>query len=405
MATALTLHFHAFNATGPTTPSGAATQTWIVTAYLGADWRIFDHSNGNIYPLAHELAEWIDDPFANNLNLPWGYSDPYYAGWCFDDLQEVADPFEDRDAVALRGTSYVMPDVAFVDWFARTPISKTFGRSYTFFNTVQTPRPACNGDTPTQYTYFDGPVPSLGTVATGINNRGDIVGYYFDLNGALHGFVSRAGGEQTFDLAGAAFTLPAAINDSGVIVGTYLDAGGINHGFKIAGGKSISIDVPGAAGTFVGNVNGQGDIVGGFVDSGTGFTHGFIYRNGTFITVDAPFGVQTALSGINDRGHFTGASLDSSGSVVAGFMNTGSAYTLIAFPGATNGTVPNAIDNFDRVVGIFGVNIFDYQDGFIRNPDGTYIRLMKVVANGTNDLGMIVGQKTRTGRAFLAHVR
>jgi hypothetical protein len=163
--------------------------------------------------------------------------------------------------------------------------------------------------------------------------------------------------------------------------------------------------VPGAAGTYANNVNGLGDIVGGFVDSGTGFSHGFIYRNGKFITVDAPFGAQTALTGINDRGHFTGASFDSSGAIVAGFINTGSAYTLIAFPGATNGTVPGAIDNFDRVVGFFGVNIFEQQDSFVRNPDGTYIRLMKVAANGTNDLGMIVGEKSRTHRAFLAHVR
>jgi probable HAF family extracellular repeat protein len=74
---------------------------------------------------------------------------------------------------------------------------------------------------------------ALNTFANGINNLGDIVGYYYD-GRTTHGFLmDPAGNFTSFDVPEASppGTLPFAINDAGEIVGFYWDANGFNHAF------------------------------------------------------------------------------------------------------------------------------------------------------------------------------
>src|SRR5262249_55633584 len=68
---------------------------------------------------------------------------------------------------------------------------------------------------------------SCGTFATGINNSGQIVGYFGDTAGVTHGFVYSGGGSfTTIDYPGISCpggrcgTFVNGINDSGQIVGT-----------------------------------------------------------------------------------------------------------------------------------------------------------------------------------------
>jgi probable HAF family extracellular repeat protein len=72
---------------------------------------------------------------------------------------------------------------------------------------------------------------ALETVANGINDAGQVVGYYGDISGT-HGFLLDVDGSYTtIDLPGARETIPSGINDAGQIVGSYVDAGGTHHGF------------------------------------------------------------------------------------------------------------------------------------------------------------------------------
>ncbi len=57
--------------------------------------------------------------------------------------------------------------------------------------------------------------------ATGINNLGQIVGFFLDASGAQHGFLDTNGTFQTIDVPDAISTTPAGINDLGEIVGTF----------------------------------------------------------------------------------------------------------------------------------------------------------------------------------------
>jgi hypothetical protein len=75
------------------------------------------------------------------------------------------------------------------------------------------------------------------TLATGINNSGEVVGFYGDiLNGASYGFVYEtegpdAGTYYTFSFPSSNYTYPLGINDQGTIVGYYVNANGIDEGF------------------------------------------------------------------------------------------------------------------------------------------------------------------------------
>jgi hypothetical protein len=118
--------------------------------------------------------------------------------------------------------------------------------------------------------------PVLGTVAFGINDRGQVVGDYVDAAlGNRHGFLLSYGVYTTLDVPGALLTLAEGIDDEGVIVGLFIDAAGNEHGFILRRGVYATIDVPGAAGTAIFSINAVGEIVGSYGDT-SGVTHGFV---------------------------------------------------------------------------------------------------------------------------------
>ena len=75
-------------------------------------------------------------------------------------------------------------------------------------------------------------------MAEGINNRGEIAGWYVDENGLFHGFVLSGVGDHTDPSAWTTINvLPAtntfiySINARGQIAGQYDDDAGNTHGF------------------------------------------------------------------------------------------------------------------------------------------------------------------------------
>ena len=75
--------------------------------------------------------------------------------------------------------------------------------------------------------------PGEGTTGvTGMNNRGDVVGGYFDgQDGTIHGYVLSHGVYTTVDFPGGAQTQIRSINERGDIVGDYFTGTGETRGF------------------------------------------------------------------------------------------------------------------------------------------------------------------------------
>ena len=139
------------------------------------------------------------------------------------------------------------------------------------------------------------------TWPTGINNLGQVVGWY-ENNTGQHGFIYNRGTWVSFDFPDTTtFTEPAGINDRGQIVG---DRGG--HAIVYDHGGVTVIDYPGAAVTAAFGINNRGQVVGEYSTTSPFGIHGFLYDNGTFTTIDYPGAVVTAAFGINDLGQIVG---------------------------------------------------------------------------------------------------
>jgi uncharacterized membrane protein len=122
--------------------------------------------------------------------------------------------------------------------------------------------------------------PEFGTVAMGINDIGEVVGNFVDESGDnfhRHGFLrSSKGTFTTFDVPGRTFTSPTGINNSGQIVGFYADDNFFFHGFVLHKGVFTFVDVPGASETQIFSINAKGEIVGTYFDADDGEQHGFV---------------------------------------------------------------------------------------------------------------------------------
>ena len=179
------------------------------------------------------------------------------------------------------------------------------------------------------------------TQAVAINNNGEITGAYEDRQLIVHGFVRDPEGNFTsFDPQGSTLTFAYSINSSGQIAGYYLDSSNVYHGFlRNADGSFVILNAPGAGtgsgqGTLGLNINPTGEIAGEVLDS-SGVYHGFVWVNPTFTVFEAPGagtesgqGTETAsVDGLNPMALLVGT-----------VVNSGSAY-----------------------------------QGYVRNPDGTFL--------------------------------
>lgn len=117
--------------------------------------------------------------------------------------------------------------------------------------------------------------------ATGIDNRGDIVGFFTGTGGEQDAFLRSSGGKQTIlAYPGASMTQAFGVNDHGEVVGTYTTGSGNSaqtFGFTwTASGSFKTVSDPSGVGTTtVNGVNDQGDLVGFYMDA-AGNTDGML---------------------------------------------------------------------------------------------------------------------------------
>ena len=163
--------------------------------------------------------------------------------------------------------------------------------------------------------------PSLGspwdlpgsTEVTEVNNSGTLVGTWQGVAGDQHGFIEQPGGQTiSFDALGSSCcTVATGINDKGTVVGHLCSCGPgpflFNGWVRSPDGSFKELDDPlGPDQTTLNGINDRGEIVGSYSDA-SGVGHGFFYDRGKFTTIDVPGASFTAATAINNSGTIVGA--------------------------------------------------------------------------------------------------
>ncbi len=218
----------------------------------------------------------------------------------------------------------------------------------------------------------------------------------------------------TFDVPGSVgFTTPAAINDAGEVVGDYFVASGPASGQFLAfsrkpDGSFMSLNFGGPGGdTDVGDLNDLGQIVGFYRTASSPAARAFLLGpDGSYTAIDVPVSFDA-------RGTTYADSIDDAGQIIGAYGSGGTYYLREA-----NGTysditpvfsgMPNtvAIDYTDPILGDYsngvaycrGFSQYTSYQGFVRQPDGTYVDVNIPGANfgaiplGINKQNAIVGR-------------
>jgi len=239
-------------------------------------------------------------------------------------------------------------------------------------------------------------IPGVQTIAQGINNLGQIAGFFQDSFGATHGYVQDGLNVQTIDFPNASITFPLAISNSGTVIGDYADAFGNFHGFVLDGGTFTSVDFPGAILTEIFDLNEKGDLTGIYQSADFGI-HGFIRAKDAFSTVDDPaqtfFFPSTVALGINNRETVVGFFRDARGSS-HGFSLFHGVFQQIDVPGAAASS-PEGVNESNTIVGVY-FDLDRTQHSYIQRGDN-FTTLDFPGAVGTtavfqiNDRGTMVG--------------
>ena len=147
---------------------------------------------------------------------------------------------------------------------------------------------------------------TLNYLVQGINKKDIFTGSYENSSGDIIGYTGKnAEYSDSIDLTGITNTGVAGrgIDDAGDIVGWYLNSSGVEHGFYLpSGGTAVTIDDPNGITNPEGS-NNKGEISGIYTDT-SGNRHGFIYEISTqeFTELTIPGSSYVEVWGLNDKG-------------------------------------------------------------------------------------------------------
>ncbi|NPA94217.1 MAG: hypothetical protein GXO58_02175 [Thermodesulfobacteria bacterium] len=232
------------------------------------------------------------------------------------------------------------------------------------------------------------------TWLTGINDSGQIVGYYADNSGRNHGLIyDESTSEFTVidydDSSNDGSTMPMGINNNGQIVGVYSTSG--VQGFTYDSTNGFQLVNYSGNDLMLFKINDSGQYVGTTFPN-PGESEGLVYDpNSGFQTVK--YGTNnTWFAGNNNDNIIVGSIIDDSGQY-NGIKYTSSGFQVINI--SDHPTIFYDINDQGLIVG-------DYEDfsnggyiGFIYNPDGS-VEFVDFNDNvlwliGTNNNGEIVG--------------
>jgi probable HAF family extracellular repeat protein len=225
------------------------------------------------------------------------------------------------------------------------------------------------------------------TDAYGINNAGDIAGDY-TIGGKTHGFILSQGRFTTLDVPGSALTSLAAINSAGNVIAFYTLPDGTSHSAVSNGDRFINIDIPNPNTTSANGFNDGNDVVGN--ETTGGITKGFILSKGKVTPLTVPAADFTGAFGIDPAGNVVGGFRDSSG-VTHAYIYSGGAFTTVDIPGASS-TAGSGINSVGDIVGKYTAG--GVQHGFLLSSP--------ILSYSVTDLGTLPGGSFSQG-AFIAN--
>jgi probable HAF family extracellular repeat protein len=216
------------------------------------------------------------------------------------------------------------------------------------------------------FTFFNYPGGDS-TLAFGINDSGLICGTaYIGQNTGAVGFKYRGTTFHTIRVHNKRYTIVNGINNFGAVVGGDGDFGG-NQGFELLGAKFRNVTPPGSYTlVYATGANNVGQVV-GWTSGGVGSNNGFSYKGGNFRTINVPGANDlTEAWGVNDGGVIVGSYEGCSPCAFHGFVRARGRYVSLDYPGAT-ATFAMGINNAGQIVGFY---TFDYQTyhGFVTSP-------------------------------------
>ncbi len=206
---------------------------------------------------------------------------------------------------------------------------------------------------------------SVQTQATGINTARITTGFWSDTNtgtDANFAFVRlRVGDKYAYVSAIDSLTasLPRisqalGINNSNIVVGFYNDASGASHGYayNLTTSDYTAVNIAAASSSAVTGINDSNDICGYYTDAKSKITFGFVKTALGLTRVSQPGSPTTQLLGINNKGVAVGFYVDSN-NTMQGLYYANGALTVVKVPGGFNGTVLNGINNKGQIVGFW----------------------------------------------------
>jgi hypothetical protein len=236
---------------------------------------------------------------------------------------------------------------------------------------------------------------SAGAIAFyGVNSAGAAAGWCASTKTGLDlGFVSSGGKFAAVKFPKSTGTQAMGINDKGVVVGLYFDSSGVQHGFVKKGSKYTSIDVTGDSSAEAWGINNSGQIT-VFAISSAGSYESFLYNGKTFKKISDPKAGTTGTIAriVNNKGDVAGAYFDSSGSEVGFLLHAGKYYD-VKDPKANNNTRPDGLNDKLEIVGRYtpsdGSNV-GFKASTKTSADG--------IVSSAIDTGEQVGGERRLGR-------
>ncbi|MBU0616623.1 MAG: hypothetical protein KKI02_02790 [Planctomycetes bacterium] len=233
-----------------------------------------------------------------------------------------------------------------------------------------------------------------GSHPSGINDLGQVVGYYRTDAEAMRAFLYSDGTLIDLGTLGGAQAYARDINNAGQVVGEAMDDNGQWRAFlwESAGGM-LDLGTLGGATSAAYAVNESGQVA-GFSDNGTSL-HAFLYSDGVMSPLDTLDFYQSGAFDINDYGQMSGVVVPFSGDPHAVVFDGGALIDLGAeIPG---GTQAWSINNVGMVTGYaWGsgeYRSFVYGAGQVVDL-GTLDGFRDTYAYGLNDAGQIVGIAT-----------
>jgi hypothetical protein len=213
-----------------------------------------------------------------------------------------------------------------------------------------------------------------------------------------HGFTV----VTTFDYGAGNSTYPYGINNTGEIAGYYVDASNVTRGFtRMNNGKlSKPIVEPGDTGNFtvVYCINKLRELDGSFLNTADNTIHGFFLNGHSYTQYDFPNAAVTELLALNDAGDFAGTGFDSTLLVYQAIVSIGGTTSVINLPANTQAGA-HGMNNSNEVVGTY-VDSSSVTHGFLRKANGSVVAPLdypgstNTTLQGISDKGLIVGRYT-----------